>query len=145
VAGHPSGHTGVLIGNDRTGWHYFSFSSGKCHFNPFGGNKADNMDYRGYRTLAAARRDPAMARYLKYARWTTSPAADRKAIDAVRPYFHRAYIICGQTCDDVAVEALWAAGVSCQDRWRPVDTFNSNKDNADESGTFYQPPPPPPR
>jgi len=43
------------------------------------------------------------------------------------------------------VEALWAAGVSCQDRWRPVDTYNSNKDNADESGTFYQPAPPPPR
>lgn len=110
--------------------------------NPFGGNNADNLDTKGFNSFSAARQDAALARYKKYARWNTDKAADRKALDAMKKYFDKSYNICTRNCDDVAADAIKAAGESFDDKWKPVNAYDKNKGNADESGDFPQQPAP---
>jgi len=137
-----AGHAAVLIGNDQDGWSYFSFGPGKCMLNPFGGNNADNLDTKGLNNFSAARQDASLARYKRYARWNTDKAADRKALEAMKQYFDKSYNICTRNCDDVAADAIKAAGESFNDKWKPVTAYDANKGNADESGEFPQQPAP---
>jgi hypothetical protein len=111
-------------------------------FNPFGGNNADNLDTKSFNSFSAARQDAGLARYKKYARWNTDKAADRKALDAMKKYFDKSYNICTRNCDDVAADAIKAAGVSFNDKWKPVNAYDANKGNADEFGDFPEQPAP---
>jgi RHS repeat-associated protein len=131
-----AGHAATLIGNDKNGWYYFSFGPGKCMMNPYGGNTADNLDYRSFKSFDDARKDSGLSRYTKYERWNTDNAADRKAVDAVRKYFNKSYNICSQNCDDVAAAGIKAAGVNFNDNWKPVNSYDANKGGANESGDF---------
>ena len=131
-----AGHAAILIGNDKGGWHYFSFGPGKCMMNPYGGNREDNLDYKGFNSLEDARKDSGLSRYKEYEKWSTDGSADKKAIDAVKQYFQKGYSICGQNCDDVAAKGIKAAGVNFDDKWKPVNSYDSNKGGANESGEF---------
>jgi hypothetical protein len=86
------------------------------------------------------RKDSAMARYGKFIRWTTDKAADRKAIDAIKPYFDKGYNLFECNCDDVAMKGIKAAGVDAVDKWKPVDSYKANKDKGNESGDFPKKP-----
>jgi hypothetical protein len=41
-----------------------------------------------------------------------------------------------QNCEDIVAEGVKAAGKSFSDSLRPVDAFDANKGNADETGAF---------
>ena len=140
VAG--AGHAALLVGNDTNGWQYFSFGPGKCCMNPYGGNNADNLDAKSFKSLSAAQSNPTLNRYKNYIQWNTDHTADKAAINAVKPYFDKGYNLFSRNCDDVAVVGIKGAGVSIKDDWKPVNTYKDNKDKGNASGDFHPAPAP---
>jgi len=120
------GHAGVLIGNDSTGWSYYSF----------GPHIGTNFQRKQYPNLKEAVADKEIARYEDYLRYETDSAADRKARVQAAEFYDESYNPIMENCGDVA-NNIMAAGTDGEFKdssWRPVKVFDANSTTADEKG-----------
>ena len=128
------GHSAALIGNDKTGWQYFSYAAGPSWF-----NDDDNLTRKKWRTLKIAVKSLAKGKYkfTQYLRWETVPKEDKKAIQKVLKIFPgKTYWIIGRNCDDVIVHAVLATNRDIDDRLIPNKTFKNSTLLADDFGKF---------
>lgn len=102
------GHGAVLIGNDKRGWRYYSFSTGNSKL-----TTRDNLQELKFKKLADAAKSPALTRYSKggYIRWHTSGAADLRAIAAAQRFNKQVWLPI-QNCNDLSAAAIRAAGIN---------------------------------
>jgi hypothetical protein len=59
--GSRRGHVAAVVGNEKQGWHYVSFSTGDTSVSAL-----DNVDYRRFENLSDLVKSPALKRYTKF-------------------------------------------------------------------------------
>ena len=127
VAVRGAGHAASAVGNNRSGWTYYSFGMGDDRGGPQQLGTHDNMTVRHYRTYAELRKDN--PRYNREICYKTSREADMAAHQEAISHLNDRYWFFGHNCDDVASSILRAAGVDFKDRLRPNASWRKNMPN----------------
>jgi RHS repeat-associated protein len=122
-----AGHAASAVGNNRTGWTYYSFGASGDHGETMHIGTLDNYSVRHYQTLEALRKDN--PRYDKDIYYKSSERGDMAARREGNSHFNDSYWFIGQNCDDIASSILRAAGVDFPDRLRPNASYNKNVGN----------------
>lgn len=125
-----AGHAASAVGNDRSGWTYYSFGMGDDRGGPQHLGTRDNMTVRHYRTYAELRKDN--PRHDKEICYKTSRKADMAAHREAISHLGDRYWFIGRNCDDIASSILRAAGIDFRDRLRPNATWRKNIPNNEE-------------
>jgi hypothetical protein len=122
-----AGHAASAVGNNRTGWTYYSFGASGDRGETMHIGTLDNYSVRHYQTLEALRKDN--PRYDKDIYYKSSERGDMAARREGNSHFNDSYWFIGQNCDDIASSILRAAGVDFPDRLRPNASYNKNVGN----------------
>jgi hypothetical protein len=96
------GHAAMLIGNDRTGWRYFSFEG-------LGRGAKPALDELRFKTVQEAQNAKALASYTHYALFITNEKSDQVAIRVGESFRKKKFAIGDRNCQTVAVAILAAA------------------------------------
>jgi RHS repeat-associated protein len=123
------GHEATAVGNDRTGWTYFSYGMGDDRGGAQHLGTKDNMTVRYYKTYADLRKDN--PRYDDAICYKSSEKADKAAIRKATEYFDKSYWFIGRNCGNVTTYMLRAAGVDFRNRLAPNWTRRSNAPNSE--------------
>lgn len=151
----PAGHGALMVGNDRSGWTYFSYGPGPDDRN---GNTRttqgrrdtlDNLNVVSFHgktfteSIAEVQRrivqgDSTIHHktsvYDSYVGWRTDAQQDQAAVNSAIRAIGTPYNLLSWNCDDVATTAIRAAGVPLKDAWYPAYTPELNSPQADFSG-----------
>ena len=122
-----AGHAASAVGNNRTGWTYYSFGASGDRGETMHIGTLDNYSVRHYQTFEALRKDN--PRYDKDIYYKSSERGDMAARREGNSHFNDSYWFIGQNCDDIASSILRAAGVDFPDRLRPNASYNKNVGN----------------
>ena len=121
------GHAASAIGNDRTGWAYYSFGMGDDRFGPQHFGTRDNFTVRYYKTYQDLREDN--SRYDDAICYKSSEKADMAARREASTHFNEWFRFIWHNCDDVAASIVRATGVDFRDRLTPNSSLKKNKAN----------------
>jgi RHS repeat-associated protein len=113
-----AGHGAAAVGNDGTGWTYYSFGPGSDFT-----DASDNLDIKQYDSYQALLKEN--SRYNSNIRYPTSREADCAAHAEAMSNVGRKYNLFRKNCDDIAVAILKAAGIKAPDYWMPSNTFSN--------------------
>jgi RHS repeat-associated protein len=113
-----AGHGAAAVGNDDTGWTYYSFGPGSDFT-----DASDNLDIKQYDSFQALLKEN--SRYNGNIRYPTSREADCAAHAEATSRIGQKYNLFSKNCDDIAVAILQAAGIKVPDHWMPSNTFGN--------------------
>ena len=130
IAALGAGHAATLVGNDTTGYHFYSFGPGTSLR-----TNTDNMTQRSYSTHEAAMKDLSK-QYEKTLSYKTDSKADAAANAEAQKHLSEDYKPVANNCGNVAAKIVGAAVPSFKapTTFRPKDTYDANKKAADYSG-----------
>jgi hypothetical protein len=121
------GHAAVLIGNDEVGWNYFSKNGTYGSSGASGASDKNPIIFKRFKTLAEFANsednfnmNDGSVEYKAAFRITTTADVDKKVANAAAAQVKKPYRVIGQSCVDVASDALDAGGMD------PGHDFNLN-------------------
>jgi hypothetical protein len=134
VAG--KGHNAFMVGNDYTGWHYYSYGgdiSGSIDNSSSGGSLQSGnngtINEQTFTTLQEAQDYLAYNGYTSYQLFNTTPQQENVAqITALLDFADSPYNLFDNNCDSMALDALKAEGIVIEDfdkSLAPNTTFNN--------------------
>jgi RHS repeat-associated protein len=141
-----AGHAGMIIGNPKDGYQYFSYGSGNISgFECRGcGSPSSSGGSLGlskeWPTLEELLNDPKfkdeLARYDKYCRFETTTDQEKLASNQAFPWKDYTYNVFYRNCGDCVHYSLAAAGHDYSDGMRPITCYENKKKHAKECGSW---------